>query len=811
MSKEHIQSIEERLRILDSERKVLAAELITLRSKELVQTRVLLGISARAIPPSTPDDKIELFLSLFRCRESVYPRLWENQKQGKKGYAPACRNEWVRSVCEKPKIKCSDCPNQAFLPLDNVAVKGHLQGTHTIGTYAIRQGDTCIFLAADFDGEGWEEDVLAYKQVAQTLGVEIAVERSRSGNGAHCWIFFRESVPARIARQLGTLLVSRAVELRHSIKLSTYDRFFPNQDYLPNDGFGNLIALPLQKIARDAGNSVFIDEAFQSFEDQWIYLSQVKRLSNNEVVSILEEYLPERNTFSLIPEINALETDERIMKVAKPKLFKGLYTGNVEIELGSQLSIKLADLPGPLVTALKRTATFANPKFYELERMRFSTYPHSRFIFCGDVQQDTLVLPRGVLDQCIELAQEVGAQTIIRDIRLTHKKMKTVFNGELQPEQKKALNKIIENDTGVLLAPPGSGKTVIACALIAKRKLPTLILVHRQPLLDQWKEQIHRFLDVPIKEIGTFASSKKKLTGKIDIAMIQTLTKTDEIEELLSGYSQVIVDECHHIPAVSFESLLKRISSKYILGLTATPYRKDGHHKILFMQCGPIRYEIKSADNNSLSKRVVVHETTFQLSAELGHQPPIHVVWEKLTADQERNNLIVEDITSAIHEGRFPLVISDRKEHLEQLADKTAERNPNIKVFRLEGTLGKKARRQVFDEISLGLETKVPQCLFATASLIGEGVDIPRLDTLVLAMPISFKGRMVQYAGRLHRPFPGKKDVLIYDYLDSCSGLTISMYRKRLLAYKSMGYQIHSPERSFGVRSVQSNLFAKDI
>lgn len=422
------------------------------------------------------------------------------------------------------------------------------------------------------------------------------------------------------------------------------------------------------------------------------------------------------------------------------------------------------------------------------------------------------MLPRGVLDKCIELANEAGAQVNIRDTRPVHKKLKQSFVGELLPEQKTAIKKLIDHETGVLSAPPGSGKTVMACAIIAKRKAPTLILVHRQELLEQWKEQLSRFLGIPLKEVGVFSGTKKKPTGKIDIATILSLKGIEDLEEFFLPYGQIIIDECHHIPAVTFGAILKRSSARFILGLTATPYRKDGHQKILFMQCGPVRHEMKISGDHLISKRVIVRETSLKLSESLGQRPPIHLIWDELTANASRLKLIAKDVLEAVTASRFPLVISDRKEHLEALEKEITNLSSSTRVLRLEGTMGKKARKAIMEKVKKAADENSPICLLATASLIGEGVDIPRLDTLFLAMPISFKGRMVQYAGRLHRQCPGKKDVIIYDYLDTCSGLTVSMYRKRLQAYKSMGYKIHSPEHfSAANRGAQASLFDSRI
>ncbi|MDH4468570.1 MAG: DEAD/DEAH box helicase family protein [Bacteriovoracaceae bacterium] len=812
-SRERIIELELKLEAIDLERSQIVGELLTLQTAELQQAAIISGNIAFNKTPITPEEKINLFLSLFRGRKSVYPKFWENQKQDRKGYSPACHNEWVYGLCGKPpkgKIKCSDCPNQKFPALDEIAVKNHLQGLQTIGTYAITENDTCIFLAADFDGDGWQSDIMAYKRAALGLGVQSHIERSRSGNGGHAWIFFTTLISAQTARRLGTAILSRAQQERHTLSLKSYDRFFPNQDYLPKGGFGNLIALPLQQKARENNNSVFVDENFNAYPNQWEHLAQVKRLSLHDVQSIIKQILPAKS--ATVPteddEHFTMEVDQRLMTLAKPKIFKGLFCGNVEIEHGAQLKIQTQNLPGALVSALKRTATFANPKFYALERMRFKTFPESRFIFDGEFLPDCLILPRGVLDQCVALANEAGAQVNIRDIRPGFKKIKFHFSGELQLEQKTAVQKIINDETGILSAPPGIGKTVMACAILAKRKMPTLILVHRQELLEQWKEQLCRFLNIPVKEIGVFSGAKKKLSFKIDIATILSLKQIEDLEDFFLPYGQIIIDECHHIPAVTFESILKRSPARFILGLTATPYRKDGHQKIMFMQCGPIRHEIKTAGDPLIVKKVIVKETCLKLPEILGPQPAIHLVWDQLIKDAERLKLIAKDVVDCISESRFPLVISDRKEHLEAIEKEINNQSASIKVLRLEGSMGKKKRKTIMEEVKKTADKNSPICLLATASLIGEGVDIPRLDTLVLAMPISFKGRMVQYAGRLHRKWPGKNDVVIYDYLDSCSGLTVSMYRKRLHAYKSMSYQVQLPGHvSSTKQGAQGNLF----
>lgn len=608
MTASEIESLEKRLLVIDTERKQIISKLKKLRKTINISSSTILGKAVTDKIPSAPEEKIALFLKLFKCRESVYPKLWENDKKGTKGYSPVCANEWIPNICNKPKIKCTDCHHRLFRPLDSTAVNAHLRGEMTIGTYAIREDDTCTFLACDFDEKSWPADVALYKSEANKMGLDVAVERSRSGNGAHAWIFFTSPIPARLARALGTVILSRCATANYAVSLESYDRFFPNQDYLPKGGFGNLIALPLQLNPRKSGNSVFIDNDGTPFENQWEFLSKIRAISLMEVRHLIDEYLPSRNQLKS-PEDDLSEmSDQNILADSKESLkTKDILIGaEVEIIQNSNLEILLDNLPSPLVTKLKKTASFPNPEFYHLQRMRMSTYPHRRFIFSGEIRPDRLILPRGVLDKVIKIFNEAGARTLIRDERMNKKGLKVSFNGVLTNDQESAVSTLKKHDIGILCAPPGTGKTVMGCALIAARKTPSLILVHRQPLVSQWKERIVQFLGVDKKDIGIWGGSKKKRTGKIDIIMLQSLTRSEEIETIVSDYSQLIIDECHHIPATSFEAILKLFRARYVVGLTATPYRKDKLEKILFHQCGPIRHEIKVTDNQKLEKNVRV-------------------------------------------------------------------------------------------------------------------------------------------------------------------------------------------------------------
>lgn len=806
MPENRILEIEKRLSDLDKEKGALLIELSRLRSSAIPEKETpLLGSPATSSAPITATEKIDLFLKLFRCRDDVYPKLWENKSKGTKGYSPACGNEWVRGVCGKPRVKCSDCQGQSFLKLDEVAVEAHLRGTATVGTYAISTDDNCVFLACDFDGDGWQDDVRTYRNVAKSLGVDVAVERSRSGAGAHAWVFFQSPVPARLARLLGTVILSRCSEYRPNMGLESFDRFFPNQDYLPKGGFGNLIALPLQKLPREQGNTSFLDEDLNVIPDQWSYLAQVKRLSLEEFRSLVSAYLPSKPQTKTEDGFDDISwtTDQNVLEVSddsKNDGIAGLLNGPFELSLDSQLHIPLENLPGKIVTRLKRSASFANPEFYRRQRMRMQTYPEPRFIFSGEIRPDEITLPRGTVDSVAKILTEAGAQVVIRDERLSRKRIKATFKGELTADQARSVKVIKSHDCGVLVAPPGAGKTVMGCALIAERKVSTLILVHRQTLLEQWKERLVEFLDIDKKDIGAFGGTRKKRTGRIDIGMLQSIAKTQEMEEIAGSYSQIIIDECHHIPAASFESVMKQIPARYIVGLTATPRRKDGLEKILYQQCGPIRHEMYSADEGKLSKTVCIRETGFRTPVELGDHPPYHLLIESLVSDERRNAFIATDVVSALRSSRFPLLISDRKEHMEQLERLIKEQASNddlsnLKTIRMDGNLSAKQRRVALEEVGRSREAGEPTLIIATASLIGEGFDLSELDTLILSMPLSFEGRMIQYAGRLHRLSDGKSDVLIYDYLDSANAMLLKMYRNRLRAYRKMGYIIQQVQR----------------
>jgi superfamily II DNA or RNA helicase len=468
-----------------------------------------------------------------------------------------------------------------------------------------------------------------------------------------------------------------------------------------------------------------------------------------------------------------------------------MISGEVTVRLDAQIHVPRS-LPIPVLAALRRLATFPNPVFHEKLRLRFATFDTPRFLFTGEWHADRLMLPRGVLDQSLSLLETAGATVVVQDAREAGTRVPWKFQGELREGQEKAVRKMLAEDNGVLCAPPGAGKTVMGCALIARARTSALVLVHRAVLVEQWRETAMRFLGLKRKEIGLWRGPSPRLTGRFDIAMLPSLIRVENLAAALAGYGVVIVDECHHVPATSFEMVLKACPSRRIYGLTATPKRKDCLEKLLFAQCGPIRHTLVDAPTDEVRK-VKVRHTTVALSPDAGPRPPIHVVWEALVQDESRIKVIVADLMSCVTTGRSPLVLADRKVYLDRLRQEFTAKATDVTCLRLDGQMGKKARSEVLRQIGEHYDEQKPFALFATASLIGEGFDLPRLDTLVLAMPLSFKGRLVQYAGRLHRRHAAKGAAVIFDYLDDNHAITSAMFRRRLAGYKELGYVVEMP------------------
>jgi superfamily II DNA or RNA helicase len=659
--------------------------------------------------------------------------------------------------------------------------------------------ETCLFLTIDFDRENWMSDAAAFVSICCEKRVPVAMERSRSGNGAHAWFFFSKPVSARLARQMGLFLLTEAIEKRPGLGLTSYDRLFPCQDTLPKGGFGNLIALPLQGESRKNKNSVFTDCEFNPYPDQWAFLAGIEKIRPEFLSSLMSE-CPCEHRVTGVRFVNLdedmttpwLSLPSRVMKTAPPS---EPLPELLDIVYADQLYFEKSALTPWLRNRLVRLAAFQNPEFYRAQSMRLPVYGIPRIVACAEEYPEHIALPRGCLDEVNELLAVHAVQIKICDRRNIGKEIDLKFQGTLRPEQHNAVDKLKRHDTGVLAATTAFGKTVAAAWMIAERGVNTLVIVHTKPLLEQWRKRLSFFLDIPITEIGVFGGGKKKLSGAVDVAIMQSLVHNGVVNDVVGEYGHVVFDECHHLSAPSFEAIARRVKAKYVLGLTATVTRKDGQHPIIMMQCGPIRHRVDAklqAAAHTFIHIVHIHPTGFYPPELKGHNTREHFqeLYRALIDDSTRNELIAEQVVNAVKSGRSPIVLTERKEHLKMLEQLLRPRIAN--VITLCGGFSAKESNAVKKELEATADC-VERVIVATGKFIGEGFDDPRLDTLFITLPISWRGTVAQYAGRLHREYVGKREVVIHDYADLNTPMLARMFERRCKGYEAIGYSIHIP------------------
>lgn len=759
---------------------------------------------------STSQEKIDFFLSLFRGRSDLYAKRYYNLKTGKSGYVPACRNEWLPGICDKKAYRCPECPNRAFKPLSVQTARSHLMGKDefcrdVVGIYPMLKDDRTWLLAVDFDEDTWREDVSAFRETCISCGVIPAVERSRSGNGAHVWFFFSEAVAAADARKFGSGLLTQAMARRHELRFQSYDRLFPSQDAVPKGGFGNLIALPFQGRAQREGNTLFVDEQFVPHTDQWAFLSTLHKITPEELTEYLTHLCVDGDMGVMLESTEQKPWPSR----RKPKeLARRDFPVQARSMISNLIYVDKIGFSQRALNAVKRLAAFKNPEFYKKQAMRLPVYNTPRVFDCSYEDPDFLGIPRGCMDALADLLKAYGIPFSLEDQRRAGRTIGVSFNGTLRPEQAPAADALLKHDIGVLSATTAFGKTVVGAYLIGERRVNTLILVHSSALLEQWKTSLEQFLDIReslpeqpkrrgrkkrLELIGQIGAGKNTRSGIIDIAIMQSLFEGDEkdVKPFVAEYGMVLCDECHHVAAFTFEKILREVKARYVYGLSATPVRQDGHQPIIFMQCGPVRYLVDAksqAEKRAFSHYVIPRFTRARLPA----ARKIQDIYAGIIGNESRTNQIISDAVRLIAEDRTPLLLTERKDHAMRLAEELQGKVEHI--FLLLGSGKQKEKRE-----KLAALRSVPAgeslAVVATGKYIGEGFDEPRLDTILLTMPVSWKGTLAQYAGRLHRNYEGKQEVRIYDYVDVHIPALERMYHKRLKGYPELGYSVKLSEQ----------------
>ena len=776
-------------------------------------------------PQAITENMANQFFSMFWGRQDVYAKRSVNKETGKAAYYPQCNNFWT-NVCHK-KIKdginCKDCRNRSYKTITKKDILNHLQGnaynaSDVIGVYPLLSNGTCRFMVFDFDNhdkdaeekdfansdDTWVEEVESMREICVLNGIEPLVERSRSGRGAHIWIFFDKPIAASFVRKFGFALLDKGAEQINLKSFKYYDRMLPAQDSLPEDSaVGNLIALPLQGKALQDGNSAFIDGNWNAYPNQWETLFNKPRLSQE----FLEEKIKEWS--NIIDDIaaNAAESDREKPWNRMQHFNKNDVEGKLHIILSNGIYVDNTNLKVAMQNRIRRMAATSNPVFYKNQAIGTSNYDTARWIYLGkDHLSGYIQIPRGLQDELWENIKQADIDYEMEDERQQGRKINVDFKGELRPEQDKALKELIKYDNGILHAATAFGKTVVGSAIIAQKKINTLIILESSALIEQWKEALEKFLNIneglPTYEtktgrvrkrkslIGTLQGAHDSMTGILDIAMAGSLCKKGKYHKMMNEYGLVLIDECHHSASETIANVLKEVKAKYVYGVTATPKRGDGLEKINYMLIGPIRYSYTTKEK--AKEQGIQHLVYPRFTRTV---PPRGVITDKMHPNEAyeiihnndvRDEQIIEDVKNCVAAGRTPVVLSRYKDHSEKFYERLKSYADH--VFLMTGNNSKKEHRKILEQMHQ-VDKNESLILIATGSLVGEGFDFPRLDTLFMATPVSFRGVVEQYAGRLNRDYAGKENVIIYDYVDNHIPMFNNMYMKRLKAYKQIGYE----------------------
>ncbi len=730
--------------------------------------------------------RVDLYRSLFNTRDDVFARYWEDLPGKKSGYAPVYRL------------------NQSPQALTDTVILAHLEGNQTLGVYPLFPDNTTAFLAIDFDGSDWSSLIQRVAVIAIDNGLFCAIERSKSGNGGHLWFFFSERLPAYKARQMGKLLLDQAwIKNR-----KTFDRMFPSQDEHTGKGYGNLICLPLQGKFATEEKTVFITQDGLAIPDQWQYLHEIRRVTKQEVDKYLEHCIKLPAKFPTNTKI----TPEENFKTYKNEEVDDqpvATTQNQETKLvlGANIFIPNIWLPDKLYRYLKKELNFPNPDFYAKERFGYSTWQTHRFIKTLEVLPDGVAAPLGFLNKLNEFVKKEQLKAEITDLRITTKQTRFPSKLILRKDQKRVLSRLVVNNRVILEAQPGFGKTMVALALMKKLGQRTLIIVHTNTLLHQWQKRITDYFSLTKDDLGLIGDNKWKIGKKVTIASYMTLSRRG-VDEIKNYFGLIIVDECHHVPANTFSTVVKQFPAKYVLGLTATTFRKDKLERLMYLY---ISDQVITATNDNLNEskasgstvktELITRKTQFKGNGKLEN---FQEACRLVITDVNRNDQIASDIVAVLVTGAKCLVLTERIEHCETLLELVRHRAKGIHAAIATGVMTKKQR----ERIAKRMEQERFQLLIATGKLIGEGFDWPAVSHLFLAFPFSWMGRLIQYVGRVQRKCEGKTQAIVHDYFDDQVSMLKLMYFKRLRTYRNLGLtKIISPVKNKAISENQMSLF----
>ena len=752
----------------------------------------------------------------FWGRTDVYAK-----RGSKGGYFPQCLNRW-NNKCPKYngyKLKCDSCDNKKYKKMEISDIINHLEGnkedcSDVIGIYPLLENNKCRFIVFDFDNheknlgtnnknqnEEWKEEINILRRICDINNISYLVERSRSGTGGHLWIFFTDPIDSSLARNFAFTLLDKGQSTINIRSFIYYDRIYPNQDKTNN--LGSLVALPLQGKALLNGNSAFVDEDWNAYYNQFKVLFETRKISEDEVKKFIYDYHIEKTNGKGFT--NGYNEKRKKPWEKDEKFYSEDVIEKMSIVLSNGIYIDSLNIMPRLQNQIRSMAAFNNPIFFKNLRLGFSNYNNASVIYLGKDIDGYISIPRGLLEQLESKIKQAKIEYIIKDKRKIGKPIRVLFNGELSAEQKDASNKLLSFDNGILYATVAFGKTVLSAYLIAKRRISTLIIVNNTNLLEQWKDSLYKFLsideEIPTYKtktgrlknrneiIGILGNGKNTLNGIIDIAMDSSLVNRDDLDNILDKYGMVIYDECHHVSSNTAISVLEAVKSKYVYGLTGTLKRSDRLEKIVTLLVGPIRYTY-SAKQRALKQGIghyVVPRYTNVVEIR-DKKSSINDEYELISNSEIRNNMIINDVKKCIEENRTPLIITKYKKHAELLFEKVKKFADYSYI--IYGDNGVKENKEIRNKLK-ELSPSSTLILVATSQMISEGFDYPRLDTLFLTVPFSIdSSRLEQSLGRINRDYHNKKEVIVYDYIDSHIEIFNKMYTKRLKIYKKNAYEV---------------------